>query len=526
VTSASYDDLVAAATVGLARRPLHLTGLSGPAGEHAGALDPGDDAAALLDAVALVVAARRAGARPVTGLACPAPAAPDAAPELPARAADLLERAEGGDPALLASLLAATASHGYRAPAPLLPALLDAAVRDDALRPAVAAVLGARGRWLAGHRGDWQRVADDAATDAAGPDDPAVWDTGRPGERRSYLAALRARDPAAARDLLAAGWSRETGDDRADLLGVLAQGLSAADEEFLETVLDDRKTAVRAAARRLLVRLPGSAFIRRAAERAGPLLRLEGGRLVATLPGGADAAAIRDGIDARSPAARVGAGAWLLTQMIAAAPLDVWVARFGRDPAQIVSLPVAGDLAADVHAGWRQAALGQASSEWAEALLAAARPARAGQRPEGAWPPDYRLVSVLPPDARAARARAILTEPASAPAAVLPAVRLCPRPWPDDLADEVIARLRRAITSAAGPGAARARSGAAVIQDQWPVDLALVAGHGLPVTGRTDHAAALIRLASTDNCPARWSAALRRAAATVAVRRAFLEEIN
>jgi len=150
MTTVSYDDLVAAATVGLSHRPLRVTGLTGAAGEHAGALDCGDQAAALLDAAALMVAARRAGARAAAGVACPLPAAEDTAAELPARAADLLEQARLADPALLASLLATTASLGYRAPAPLLPVLLDTAVKDRALRGPVAAVLGARGRWLAG----------------------------------------------------------------------------------------------------------------------------------------------------------------------------------------------------------------------------------------------------------------------------------------------------------------------------------------------------------------------------------------
>jgi Family of unknown function (DUF5691) len=525
MTSASYDDLVAAATVGLARRPLRVTGLAGAADEHAGVLDSGDDAAALLDAVALMVAARRAGARPVTGVTCPAPAAADTAPELPARAADLLGRTLGGDSRLPASLLAAAAGHGYLAPAPLLPALLDEAVRVAALRPAVAAVLGERGRWLAGHRADWQQVADADARAGAGCDDPAVWETGRPAGRRSYLAALRARDPAAARDLLAAGWSRETGDDRTDLLGVLARGLSAADEEFLETVLDDRKASVRAEARRLLAGLPGSAFTRRAAKRAAPLLRREGRRLVATLPGGADAAAIRDGIDPRPPSARIGAGAWLLTQMIAAAPLGGWISRFGLAARQIVSLPVAGDLATEVHAGWRLAAIGQASGPWAEALLATGTPARARNRPDAVWPRDFRLVAVLSPGARAARSVALLAAAAPGSDAIFE-VCGCPGPWPDDLADAVIAALRRAIIAAARPGAAPAGPGPAAGHDLSPAGLAAAAGHSLPVAGPADYAADLTRLARIDHCPPAWSAALCRAANVTALRRAFLEEIR
>jgi Family of unknown function (DUF5691) len=581
MTTVSYDDLVAAATVGLSRRPLHVTGLTGAAAGYAGVLDGGDQAAALLDAAALMVAARRAGARAAAGVACQAPAAEDTAAELPPRAADLLERARLADPALLASLLDAAASLGYRAPAPLLPALLDAAVKDHALRPLVAAVLGARGRWLAGYRSDWQPVAeaavpgaagpDAAGPDAAGPDaagpeagglvtagpgaagldaagpeadgpdtagpgaagldaagpgaaadDPAIWETGRRSERRGYLAALRARDPAAAGDLLAAGWSAETGDDRADLLGVLARGLSAADEEFLETVLDDRKASVRAAARRLLTQLPGSAFTRRAAQRATALLRLEQHgrrpRLVATRPDRADADAVRDGLTARPPTAAIGPGSWLLIQMISAVPLAGWVRCLGLEPRQLASLPVAGDLRADVHAGWRLAAIDQASSPWAEALLAVPAPGQAIQRPPDAWPRDFQLAALLAPPARATRAGALLATAAAMPDA-LTEVRNCPGPWPHPLAEAVIAALRRTVTSAARLGTAVTRAG-------WPEELVAAAGRSLPVDGPTDHAATLARLAHIDKCPPHWSPALRRAAAAIAARRAFLEEIR
>jgi Family of unknown function (DUF5691) len=526
MTGVSYDDLVAAATIGLSRRPLSITGLCGAAGEHAGVLDGGDAAAALLDATALMVAARRAGARPVPGVVCPAPAAADTVPELPARAADLLERAQQGHPAVLVDLLAATAGHGYRAPAPLLPALLDAAVRDAALRPAVAAVLGARGRWLAGHRGDWRRVAAAApattapATTGPGPapDDPATWETGSRSERRGYLAALRDRDPAAARELLAAGWSRETGDDRADLLAVLARGLSAADEEFLEAALDDRKGTVRGEARRLLARLPGSAFTRRAAGRGVPLLRLDRRRLVATLPDGADEAALRDGIDPWPPSSRIGSGAWLLTQMIAAVPLAGWVTSLGLDPGPLVSMPVAGNLRVDVHAGWRLAAIDQGSSPWAEALLGVPEPGPAAERPPGAWPRNVQLTEVLSPAARTARAAAVL---ASAPESfdAIAEVAGCPGPWPDSVADAVIAALRRAVAGAA-------KSAASAGWVRWREKLAVVAGRGLPVTSQNDYADALARLAETDHCPPHWSTALRHAARTVALRRAFLEEIR
>jgi Family of unknown function (DUF5691) len=412
----------------------------------------------------------------------------------------------------------------------------------------VAAVLGTRGRWLAAYRADWQRVADAAPNPAPpspkapepepadeeaadSPYNPGVWDVGGRSERRAYLATLRDRDPAAATELLAAGWDRETGDDRADLISVLARGLSAADEEFLEAALDDRKEAVRAAARGMLARLPGSAFTRRAAERAAPLLRVERRglrqRLVATLPERADAAAVRDGIRVRPPHAGIGDRAWLLIQMIAAAPLAEWAPRLGVDPRQLVSLPADGGLGADVFGGWRLAAIGQRNPEWAELLLGADELCAEGARPPAAWPPHHQLAAVLPRDAQLARTAALLAGRKPAASAVAEAAR-CPGPWPGILADAVVAALSTAVASAtrtdrlatAAALRARHRSDAAARQ------LAYAAGRSLPVAGQTDYAAALVRLAGTDNCPGYWSAALRSAADAITLRRAFLEEIR
>jgi len=529
VTAVSYDDLVTAATVGLSHSPLPVTTLAGAAAGHEAVLAKDDQAAALLDAAALMTAARRAGVLPAAGVAVPPAAATETAAELPAGATRLIRRL--GSPQLLADLLTEAASRGYRAPAPLLPFLLDVAARDKALRRAVAAVLGTRGRWLAQYRPDWQQVADtgwpDQAAAGAGaagdPAGPGVWETGSRARRHAYLAALRDRDPAAARELLAASWAQETGPDREVLLALLADGLSADDEAFLEQAVDDRKESVRNVALGLLASLPDSAYQRRAAQRAASLLRLEQRgarrRLIASPPERADAATIRDGISPTPPEPATSVPAWLLIQAIAAAPLSEWVTAFGMDPGQIVSLRLAPDgQQVIVHAGWRFAAIRQANAEWAQALLlAAAEPAEVRKRPPAVWPRDCDLAAVLPAGARAARAAALLAEPVpgSDPAGE---VAGCARPWPEPLADAVITALRRALASAA-------RSGHTAVTHGLTVVLSNAAGHGVPVTSGTDYAAALAELASADNCPPYWTTLLRKAADTAAVRRAFLEEI-
>jgi hypothetical protein len=544
VTSpSSYDDLVTAATVGLSRRPLPVTALAGPAAGHADVIAPGDAADALLDAAALHVAARRAGMVPPRGVAAPPPMASDPAPEVPPRAAQELRRALP-DADLLADLLTAAADAGFRAPAPLLPVLLDAATRTVALRPAVTATLGGRGRWLAEHRPDWKRIAGVEATagDAAA-EDPRTWETGGRADRVAYLTALRGRDPLAARELLAAGWSREIAEERAQLLVVLSQGLSLADEEFLEAALDDRAAVVRAAARSLLGVLPGSAFGRRAAGRAGAVLRMrsDGKRrwLEATLPDGPPGPDLaRDGITASPPATGVGARAWLLTELIAAAPLGEWTRRFGAGAQEVVSLEVrlapdpasdpgarkdraaAGGLSVEVHAGWRRAAMRQGDPQWAAALLSGDGPLLAPDWPQGAWTGNHELATLLDPGTRAALAQGVFTRVTEAARALegkksgsrasataIAEFAAWPGPWPAGVADFV---LRMVAASLSAQGAVRVLQG-----------LLSAAARNIPVDGSRDYGAELIRMANAPDCAYPWLAVLRRAADTLALRRAF-----
>ena len=163
-----FDDLVMVATVGVARRPLPIGALGSPAAGYTDALAAGDPAEALLDAAALLDAGRRAGVRPAHGVSGAAPAADEDTPELSARAGRVLRHVASFDTQTLADLLIAASAAGFRAPAPLLPMLLEIAVRSKAPRPAVAAVLGARGRWLAAQHPEWRRVMPDVDA-PAGP---------------------------------------------------------------------------------------------------------------------------------------------------------------------------------------------------------------------------------------------------------------------------------------------------------------------------------------------------------------------
>jgi hypothetical protein len=537
VAEASFADLVTTATVGLSRRPL----LAG-AGR-------GDEADALLGAAALHAVARRAGTLPASGVTPPPPPCADEAPELPRAAAAALGQALS-DAGLLADLLAASAAAGFRMPAPLLPHLLDAAVRNAALRPAVNAAIGARGRWLARHRPAWLQVtAEPGTAEAAG--NPRAWETGRPGERVAYLTALRGRDPGAARELLAAGWPRETAAERARLIGVLARGLSLDDEDFLEAALDDRSWPVTEAARDLLRTLPSAQFSRRAALRAASALSLTTGggrRRLAASPPPDMADLARDGIaSAFAPGAQMNEKSWRLMRVIAGVPPVTWCRRFGLEAREIVSVPVQGKLGMVVLAGWRLAAVRFRSPEWADALLSGDVPLPAPDWPRSVWAGDRDLAAVLDPATRSALAVGVFTRAmervrelseargdqhqpggrapvrqdkraSEAASALVAELAAWPGPWPAALADlvmDLVAMATGSVQASQPP-----QIGVRLTAAQADSRLVASAARNVPVTGPRDYAADLARL-SEGPVSGLSPAVLRQAAETVSVRRAF-----
>ena len=317
------------------------------------------------------------------------------------------------------------------------------------------------------------------------------------------------------------------------------RGLSLEDEEFLEAALDDRATGVRAVARDLLARLPESAFLRRSAARAGAWLRLKsaGTRqwLEVSLPDDAPGPELaRDGISSSPPGAGVGAGAWLLTQLIAAAPLGEWARQFAMSAREVVSLEIrpapgpaeggaassTASLAVEVHAGWRLAAVRQGDAHWAVALLSGNGPLLAPGRPQAAWAGNHDLAALLDPDTRASLAAALfprLTRVASrmagakadsrASATAIGELTAWPGPWPAAAADFTLSIVAASLSA---QGAVRVLQG-----------LLASAGRHAPVTGPRDYAAELVRLSNAPDCAYPWIAVLRRAADTLALRRAF-----
>jgi hypothetical protein len=332
----------------------------------------GVPAALLLDRAALLTVARRGG-RPA-GHAEPPPAAePDPAPAVSPAAGRRLARMLGGEhPDLLAEWLTAAVARDRRVPAHLLPALLDRARRvspsDPELRRLSAQAGGSRARWLAGLNPDWRFVIAHTGTDQD------AWRLGSKSQRRDYLTALRARDPAAASQLIALSWEAAAAE-RVMFLSVLANAdLSLADEPLLEAALDDNTAEVRGWAAHLLSRLPGSALGRRMAQRALGCVRVDPGvlsdHLVLSPPAQWDMAMRRDGLSPRGGGSlqQLDDRTHLLLEILARTPLCTWTREFGRPAEQILGL-LPGPWAPVLFTGWSRAAMAQRDQEWMIALI-------------------------------------------------------------------------------------------------------------------------------------------------------------
>ncbi|GAB3209047.1 DUF5691 domain-containing protein [Nocardia tengchongensis] len=446
---AGSAELVSAALVGTARRQADRSGLAAPVASAATTLT-GDPAAVLLESIALQDCFARGGITAGSAEHGGA-AADDERPLLPAAAgARLIDMLADNSP-FLEEWFALAGPRDFRAPDGLVSVLLDRAKALAPHREPLLRLAGARGRWLAAQHPGWKSLVRAAA------EDDSVWSHGRATERRSWLAQLRQRDPAAASAALAGSWRTESGPGKADLLAVLADGLSLADEPLLETALDDRRAEVRRLAADLLGRLPDSAFAQRMSQRAAAWLSFGTGpvtpSLVTTGPGVLDDAARRDGVgDSFGYTAYHAGGApdmaaeWL-QRVVAGTPLRHWERLLGSAEAAVrVSMSEA--VCGPMFAGWTDAALAQGDPEWARALFAAI----SGPNIRNADSDKQRALFALQPEAdQVSYLRGL---DSSWLAEIESMLRAMPQPWPGPMAEHVLRLLtERAQLCADRPGA-------------------------------------------------------------------------
>jgi hypothetical protein len=375
MSGGAWAPLLPAALVGTARHAQPLPAWSGQIGEAIAQAGAGADSPAvgLLRAAAVLAACSQAG----TLGREPAPALPAAAraSTRPALAdASLLARLVwavlDGPPRLL-SLLCQALDRAHLVLPPLaLPAALDCGRRSIALRAPLLSVLGERGLWLAAQRDDWRW----AAGAAAGEHGEARWSEGTLEQRREFLHLERARDPAGARERLAAALPELPARERAELIGVLVQGLGHDDEALLDGLRTDRSAEVRRAALDLLLRLPDAAHPQRATARLSRLVAQERAflrkRWTIDAPAGVEADWKDDNLDVVRPKQEaLGERAWWLYQMVRQVPLGWWTQHTAMSPEELRRWADDTDWAEALLRGWRDVLLAAPDTTWCEAFL-------------------------------------------------------------------------------------------------------------------------------------------------------------
>ncbi len=341
---AAWDELVAVAVLGTERRPYATAG-------RVLAESEGLDKSFITSAAA-VWAMREAGRRALPSSEPMFPPVPvDGRPPLPAGTVTALGAllADRRFRPVFPEWLELAVQHGGRLPAELVPVLLDVSPPNDPAR--MASVAGPLGSWLAELNPAWDWVTELRSADG---EETRVWTTEALGaqwalgdeQRLSAFRSYRRQDPGLARAFLEKVWADEPKATRAPMLLAFTDGLSLADEPFLEQAAGDHLREVRRAALYLRSALPGSRVMRVAEERATAAVRLTG-RLRPRL----EVTEVAD-----------------LEDLVAATALSAWPACLGLGPRDLVRL--GGQPDQPLVRGWARATLAQANAEWAEALLA------------------------------------------------------------------------------------------------------------------------------------------------------------
>jgi hypothetical protein len=307
----------------------------------------------------------------------PAPniAAPETAPALTSKSLQISLRWALTDAPLRLQieLLHCLSAAEFRLPHSLLPLALDAGLRSVALRPALLAVLGERGRWLARQNTAW-RYAEGAAADAPLE---TRWSDGSLAQRVELLRSERQRDPASARDRLKTALPDLPAKERAELAAVLIEGLSIDDEALLTALCKDRGGDVRQTARALLVQLPGSATTQRAIARLLPCLEkqstlksLLGAKWKIDAPQAVGDDWKADGLEAERPKHdSLGERGWWLYQLARQVPLIWWVEHTGMTPAALLQWAAKTDWKDAVARAWLDVLRTAPSAAWCQAFL-------------------------------------------------------------------------------------------------------------------------------------------------------------
>jgi hypothetical protein len=392
------------------------------------------------------------------GIEAPQPAPDETLPACSAKAAELLRQllVDQRNTMLLEALERLQLA-GLRLPHRLLTAALN--VQREELRPAVAAVLGKRGRWLAGFNPAWAWAS--VPQSGGIEDDKATWQESALPERLKALRRVRGRDAGQGLLMVEDVWKAEKADVRVAMIRALENDLRPEDEAFLERSLDDRGVRVREVAADLLARLSGSAYTARATGRADGVLvgyqapphdllgRRRTGKLIVTPPEEVDSSWRRD-LPGEKSQHRLGEKAWRISQTLSVVPPGHWEECFGVGPEYLI--PAArGDWEAALLSGWCRATVAHRATSWAWPLWEHCYYFPRGREGEIVWDAALPLAGLLS-STDLAEAFPRMLENGVMPLKLANTLISLSEPWDEAFSDSYLAALRRMVGKAFSTG--------------------------------------------------------------------------
>lgn len=371
-----WKSLLPAAMVGTDKKPLELPACAGAVGDLLAQLPAraSTPAQALLQAAGVLTVCERAGQRPVGQIGSSAHGtAPAESSQVVLQHSALIDTLRWllSDAPLRLQIegLQQVAARGWCLPNSLLPLALDSGARSSMLRPAVVAVLGERGRWLARHHSAWRYAVASAETVSV----EQRWQEGSLAQRVQILREERRIAPAAARERLQAALPDLPAKERLELLAELKAGLSDDDEPLLAALAQkDRGQEVRDLARSLLVQLPQSAATQAAVARLQACLQVSGtpSRWQIEPPQAVDPSWEEHGTESsRTKQEGLGERAIWLYRAVRSVPLAWWQQYTGMDPKALLEWARQGDWQEALVRAWWAVLRVAPDAEWCHALL-------------------------------------------------------------------------------------------------------------------------------------------------------------
>ncbi len=219
----------------------------------------------------------------------------------------------------------------------MIPALLNIAISQKAMRSLIVQCCGNRAAWLSSFSADWK--FSDKTTDEE------LWQTGTPEQRKLLLQQIRVNDSAGGRELLKQTWAEENANTKAELLKQLAVNISANDVEWIESLQSEKSQKVKDQALELLKQIPESTIVKQYTEILTQAVTIKKERslmgfkskisLHFHLPH-IDENIFKSGIQKLSNTKEFTDEEYIFFQLIKSVPFSFWETHFSETPGNII----------------------------------------------------------------------------------------------------------------------------------------------------------------------------------------------